>query len=244
MRIALILFGQPRFIDNENCFNSHKEFIYSQGDVDVYSHIWEPTGHTYGSSSWSGITHCPSSDTDTFKFNEKWNPLVSVSEHEKKFESPEIFKLLKDKFDNPHWNESDFNKALSHLYSLEKAISFFEACDDKEYDFVIVTRPDVCIWNFPKLENLPRDKFFVSSLFHPEHFADVCFIMDPKFVKGLKAYSYLTDLSGKIFENMLQPSAEQFKKETFLKSFSWEDIAMVEIPVRIVRDNETKGTQW
>jgi len=247
MRIALILFGQPRYIDNPACINSHKEFIYSQGEVDVYSHIWEPTGISYATSSWSGITHCPSSDTDTFKFVEKWKPFISVSENEKSFENPEIFKLLKDKFPNPHWNETDFNKALSHLYSLEKAITYFEnevAFQNADYDFVIVTRPDVCIWDFPKLSELPKDKFYISSLFHPEHFADVCFIMDPKFVKGLKAYSYLTDPNGEIFTNMSQPSAEQFKKETFLKHFSWNDVLAIPIPVRIVRDNLSKGTQW
>lgn len=39
MKIALILYGQPRFINNESV-REHYRKIFELYDVDVYGHLW------------------------------------------------------------------------------------------------------------------------------------------------------------------------------------------------------------
>jgi hypothetical protein len=244
MKIAVIIFGQPRFVNNPYCFSSQRDFIFAQGETDVFAHLWTPKDDSYVSSSWSGMTTCPASTQDLEVFFEKWNPVVMEQESPKEFRNPELFTKIKEKFPDPHWNEEDFNKAISHLYSLEKGIEVYEKGRTKEYDWVIFLRTDVCVWQFPDLSNLPQDKFYYSSIFHSEHFADICYVTDPKYVSGLKAYSYLTDPSYEIVNNLIRPCAEQFKKESFLKQFERDHLAQIPLPVRVVRNNEERGKQW
>jgi len=53
MNIALCFYGQPRFIDNPLGHSSHKKHIYSQGNVDVYTHYWfSPIHTTFKASDW------------------------------------------------------------------------------------------------------------------------------------------------------------------------------------------------
>lgn len=244
MNIAVIIFGQPRFVNNPHCFSSQEEKIFKQGTTDVYAHLWYSQGESYQSSSWSGMNTCPVGQDDIGVFLEKWNPIVLHQETERPFSNPELFERLKLRFTDPHWNESDFNKALSHLYSLEKAIEAFEKGKTKEYDWVVFLRTDVCVWEFPDLSKLETSSFYYSSIFHPEHFADICYVTSPQYVSGLKAYSYLTDDRYEIVSNLIRPCAEQFKKETFIQTFGRTPLKQTPLPVRVVRDNEERGKQW
>ena len=36
MKVALLLFGQPRNVDNPNSFNSHQKWIFDEYDVDTF----------------------------------------------------------------------------------------------------------------------------------------------------------------------------------------------------------------
>ena len=245
MKIAVIISGQPRFTNNPNCFASQKQKVFNQGDVDVFAHLWAAKDNNYVSSSWSGMAACPAEKNDIQNFVDKWGYTILCQEFERQFSNPELFAKIKERFPEPHWVESDFNKALSHLYSLEKAITLFEEYQSyKEYDWVVVLRTDVCIWEFPDLSMLKKNHFYYSSIFHPEHFADICFITSPEYISGLKAYSYLMDPSHKIVEKLLKPCGEQFKKEAFIDKFTREPLTQIPLPVRVVRNNESKGNQW
>lgn len=243
MNIAIVIFGQPRFVNSLHCYQSQKNMIFSQGDVDVYAHLWTTEDASYQSSSWSGMNECPVGKDDVGAFIEKWNPARLHQEPERPFSSPILFKKIKERFPDPHWNELDFNKSLAHLYSLEQGIKIFESCE-KEYDWVVFLRTDVCIWDFPDLSKLEKDAFYYSSIFHAEHFADICYITSPQYVKGLKAYSYLTDDSYEIVDKLMRPCAEQFKKETFISAFGRQPLKQILLPVRVVRNNEERGNQW
>ena len=53
MKIALLLFGQPRNLENPNSFKSHQEWIYDEYDVDTYCHAWWEKGvESYDVSDW------------------------------------------------------------------------------------------------------------------------------------------------------------------------------------------------
>ena len=44
MKVALCIFGQPRFLDNPHPFISHKKYILDKYDVDCYCHLWWKSG--------------------------------------------------------------------------------------------------------------------------------------------------------------------------------------------------------
>ena len=40
MKVALLFFGQPRFLENSLPFESHKDHIINKYDTDVFCHTW------------------------------------------------------------------------------------------------------------------------------------------------------------------------------------------------------------
>jgi hypothetical protein len=250
MKIAAIFFGQPRFVNNHHCFKTQEARIFSQGDVDVFAHLWEPDESGYKFSTWARMYQCPSFKNDIEVFKEKWQPKVLVTETQRPFSNPKVFEIVKDQFYmTSGWDaaEHNFNIMLSHLYSLEKSIEIFEnhVKETKtEYDFVVFLRTDLCIWDFPKFTELEKDYFFLSSIFAEEFFPDKCFVTNPKYVKGLKTYSYILDEENKETLKEIKGDAEHFKRESFLKHFSKNNYKQVALPVRIVRHDDDFGEIW
>lgn len=247
MKIALIYFGQPRFINNAFCFESQKNSIMSQGECDIFAHLWEPTDKGYDFSTWSGLTNVESSNNDIEVFKEKWNPKAILTEKNMQFASESLY----DKFQSilPGDDEKlyNFNICLSQLYSLEKAIELYENYvkeSNEKYDYVVFLRTDLCIWEFPDLNYLEKDIFYFSSFFSFDHFADLCFITDPKYVDGLKAFSFVTNEEIS-FENELHfGNAESIKKASFLRKHSIDKLRQIPLPVRVVRGATCVGLKW
>lgn len=250
MKIAAIYFGQPRFVNNPNCFSSQNEKIFSQGDVDVFAHIWE-SDKDYEFSTWSGMNNCPGNKKDVEVFIEKWKPLKCEVEQNRQFSNVPLFEkfLKRGKVPGRDLKSAlhNFNLMLSQVYSIEKAIDLYESYikeNNVSYDFVIFLRSDLCIWDFPILKDLEKEYFYFSSIFSFEHFADLCYITSPKFVSGLKCYSYLTKESSDIVEKANLANAETIKKTTFLSKHSIKNLRQVLLPVRVVRDLTGTGPQW
>ena len=250
MKIAAIFFGQPRFVNNYHCFKTQEAKIFSQGDVDVFAHLWEPGETGYKFSSWARMYQCLSLNNDIEVFKEKWKPRVLVTEKERSFSTSHVFDLVKDQFClTSGWElaEHNFNVMLSHFYSLEKSIEIFEKHVEETkdvYDFVIFLRTDLCIWDFPQLAELEKDYFYFSSIFVEEFFPDKCFVTDPKYIKGLKSYSFLLDKENEDALKEIRGDAEHFKRETFLKHFTKNNYKQIPLPVRIVRHDHDFGEMW
>ena len=59
MKVALLFYGQPRYVDNEEVYNSYKSNILDKYDTDVFCHTWwSETEKEYDYSSWSKISNC------------------------------------------------------------------------------------------------------------------------------------------------------------------------------------------
>jgi len=242
MKIALIYFGQPRWINNPHCYNTQREKIFSQGEVDVFAHLWEPGKSDYAFSTWSNMHTCPSNKNDIEIFLEKWKPKSIKTEIDPGFSYEEGYKLIADRI-----SMRDFNISLSHLYSLEKAIEVFEEHQQQSgavYDFVAFMRTDLCVWDFPNLSQIKKGFFYYSSLFHADHFADLCYITDPLYVSGLKVYSKIMNPHAEFLKNIGMPSAEQLKRNSFLSTFNSSVLKQIPILVRVVRDTNDIGRQW
>lgn len=247
MKIALIYFGQPRFVNNPNCYESQRDYIMSQGDCDVFAHLWAPSNDGYNFATWSGLSNEPAHESDINTFVQKWEPTKLIIEHNRDFSNESLYNAIQHKLPGGDTREYNFNLCLSQLYSIEKAISLYENHVKETgdtYDFVIFMRTDLCVWAFPKLDTLEKSRFYFSDLFHQDHFADLCYVTDPKYVSGLKCYSYLTDESLDIINRIPQGNAESIKKATFVRTFGNAPLKQAPLHVRVVRNNTERGTRW
>ena len=130
MKIALIYFGQPRWMNNPHCLETQKQRIFSQGDVDVFAHLWAYKENEYASSSWSNMSSCPSSPDDIITFVKNYNPTSYKTEIDPGFSDPDLLYAINNRTPETAAYGGlvtirNFNNCLSHLYSLEKAIEVF-----------------------------------------------------------------------------------------------------------------------
>lgn len=247
MKIALLYFGQPRFVNNLHCIETQRKHIMSQGECDVFAHLWEPTPQGYDFATWSGLRNLQANPSDIVDFIKEKNPVVIKTERNRSFIEEELFSKIQDRLPGDEAKKYNFNLCLSQLYSIEQCIELFEDYVRKtntQYDYVIFMRTDLCIWDFPILKDLQKGYFYFSSLFHYDHFADLCYITDPKFVSGLKCYSYVTDKDSDFAEKLIMGNAEGIKRMTFIKTFGESVLKQVPLLVRAVRNNFEIGQKW
>jgi hypothetical protein len=255
MKVALLLFGQLRWMDNPHTVKSHHDFIIDKYDTDIFGHFWNPentekltqSGHVKWDPS-------PSDKDATTKIQEQYK-FTQI-----KFSDPirfEFANTLYQKATSREWPliwekgwfewPNAFNNILSQQYSIQQVSRIFEKYleenPDKQYDFVIMSRPDICIWEYPDLNNIQKGGFYISN--HHYKFPDLACILD---VKYLKAFSNLYDNTVNITDDELyslwEPNAEALKYNSFRKHYNIGNITSIPLPVRIVRGNDCRGPQW
>lgn len=239
MKIANIFFGQPRNIENSNSFDSHQMWIYDEYDVDTFCHVW-----------WEeGVSNYDVSDWVDGRSSISKNPIKIIEEKYKpkkiKVEAPRTFKLgddlykgIRSKFgyDYP-WSEKTLSNVSSHLYSIEASAKLIENPDD--YDFIILTRYDNYIHNFPDLNSISGEYFYLSD--HHPRFPDLMFIFGSKFIKTQYSYSKMDELFEKYSDNFWEPSAECFKYYNYIDNFNKDELFPIHLPVRVIRDSTGYG---
>lgn len=138
IKIAVLLYGHLR--DYELCASSLKKYLLNRFDCDVFMHTWDETDSS--TFSWhSQRTQVRTVDDITIEtLKGFYSPKKLVIEHQQKYGNEEIIEspYLGYKFStaNIHWLFYTMNKAneLRKEYEKESGIN---------YDFVLVTRPDV-----------------------------------------------------------------------------------------------------
>jgi len=234
MKVALLLFGQPRNIDNDNVYESHKKFILDKYDTDVFCHIWKCNGEKYLVSPW-----CESKNISIIKsadeiINEKYKPKFLEYENERNFKlSLTQQELFNKNFDIYKWNSFTNNNNLSQLYSINKVSRYFEIYElnnEITYDFLIIARYDFIIESFPNLEDLKDDKFYLIDV-HPR-FPDIFFIFNPKFLPSQFTYENIDSCFEKCIERKIEPCAENLKFAQYISNFNENDIIPLNIKIK------------
>ena len=153
MKIALCLYGQPRFIDNPNIKKTINEKILSQQNIDVYGHFWyDDSVQKFHGSDWhnaptvhyqGGPFDVIPNTLDIIKDNYNLTNLNNfVYEPPKDFSNiltkDEMFALsIKTKNpwdDHNYYSPNNVKSLLSHLYSIETALNLIP---NDIYDFHI-----------------------------------------------------------------------------------------------------------
>lgn len=163
MKVALLLYGQPRSIDNLKVYNSHKLHILDKYDTDVFCHTWYKPDTILPVSSWSKLNNvvCPNNSIDIIK--EYYKPKVLHYEEPKYFYNSKISNSKEITVFN-YANDSNISNIISQLYSIDNVSKLFIQYSNTTgtvYDFVIVARYDIIIHEFPNLTTLDRN-FFIQ----------------------------------------------------------------------------------
>ena len=110
-----------------------------------------------------------------------------------------------------HWNSNNdnYSNMLSQLYSIEQVCKLCEKSGE-DYDFVVLSRFDNNITEFPLLnDDLDKGKFYVSNL-HPI-FPDMVYFFDQKFLPSQYFYSRVDRIIKKYQWELWEPSNEALK---------------------------------
>lgn len=209
MKIALCLYGQPRFIDNELGHLSHKNHIFSQGQVDVFAHYWfDREKDIFETSDWSShhnnYIH-PESDKLIQEFYSPKSFLEEKPKTQFDFEDTiDIAARLQ------FFTVNNFYNLRSHLYSFEKSLSLVKESNE-EYDFVISSRYDNYIYSFPNLKELSKERIYIDSRCNG-NFTDAILLFGFNLLQFFTPYSNFREVINKV--PLL--TSEEFKKHSFL----------------------------
>lgn len=254
MKVALLFFGQLRFVNNPYTEDSHKQAIINRYDTDIFAHTWWSEKESEYSASVHVPGEKPKVDPDALnKFKAKYK-LTALKTEESKFFEKEAAELL-EKSKNHNWpeiytpgwflREKAFNNLLSHLYSIEQVGRLLDKHIQEtktKYDFVILSRPDLCIWEYPLLDKIQKGYFYLSN--HHHKFPDLQFIFDPDFRQWLNVYSHTVTMETPELYSLWEPCAEALKFSSFRNRYDIKYLAPIRLPVRIVRGEDCKGPQW
>ena len=237
MKVALLFFGQPRFIENTQVLNAYKNLIQKYG-ADVFCHVWYDESGTYETSTWTTINGCAVAKNAIDVIKQNYKPKAISVEPSRKFIMPPPAKQFIDaKFTNQreYWNEHNYSCILSQLYSIQSVSRLFEQYEnenDQKYDWILLMRYDCYVCGLPELNHpeLPQDKFYISD--HHPNFPDLIFCYSHRFCDW--SSNVFDDVSS-VYQTIREPLAEAFKSGSFYKRFTPHDIIPVRMPGDVVR---------
>jgi len=242
MKVALLFFGQPRFVDNPEIERVYKSSIIDKYDTDVFCHAWWKEGNgEFDYSSWSKINRCPIPPNALELICEKYNPLLLIHNEPTTFELPPNAKAFVDERftgkhpDGDHWNHKNYSNVMSQLWSIKTVSEIFDAYRKtpevtKQYDWIVLARYDTVLINFPNLEECNPNKFYLPG--HHPRFPDTIQFFGPKYLNWSKnAFDDIED----VYEGIWEPSPEAFKMGSFMRRFSASDLAPCPMDAACIR---------
>ena len=223
LKVALLLFGQPRNIDNPDVYDSYKKHIIDIYNTDVFCHFWHDTyALTYDINECANLhyknNYVVRNAVEIIK--NTYNPKAFIYENPQKFSLDDNHKnILIKHFSHIKWlTNNTISNNISQMYSIYKVKQIYEEyikTHNEHYDFVILGRYDMKIHNFPNLNYLNDNTFYLSN--HHPHFPDLIFIFSNKFINFMDTYKNINKIiteNEKYFNNndiFWEPSVECFK---------------------------------
>ena len=212
-RIALCFFGQARFLNNLECYNSHLTNILLPYQTDVFLHAWWTTGLTeYKPSKWSRLSSVPMDKYTIKKLRQFYNPLHAIYEPPRSFDDNE-----------------DMSNVKSHLYSIKRVgEAFRDYTSPNDYDFIVLSRFDNIIVSFPNLRDLENGFYKMAG--HPG-VADQLFVFSPEYVNFMNVY----DNFDVIIQEGGYEGLEKIKKDHFFRTFPGKDMSEASFDIKLAR---------
>ena len=231
MKVALLFFGQPRYLDDDRAYNDYKRLIIDRYDTDVYIHTWfDEAGGKYDVSTWAqmhGAKNAVILPDSIERLERLYNPKVLVHEKPQKFELPPECKAFvdekfTDKHPEGHWNPGNYSNIMSQLKTIQRVAQLYEETGDK-HDIIVLARLDTWLENFPDdLSALDPSKFYLPG--HHNRFPDVIHVCGRRYLGWMK--NAFNDINNpRVFHNIWEPSPEAFKGMAFLLRYRQSDLS-------------------
>jgi hypothetical protein len=206
-KVALCLFGQPRWLENPYTYESLNKWILSKYQVDIYMHSWITPSTELSDSYFNGGSWLEN--------NVKGKELPNSKEILLEKYKPKKYKFEKQKYFNHNFQLNNISRykfenelpIFSHIYSMNQSIEMIE--NIHYYDFIIITRYDVYIREFPNLDNIFDKALWLDTRY--KHFCDVIMLATPDFAEKLLVRDNLDEIIKNI--NVFTP--EDIKQCTY-----------------------------
>ena len=236
-KVALLLYGQPRFIDNQQVEDYYKRSIINRYNTDVFGHCWfKKDVSEFEYSTWSNIKKCPINPNAVEIIKQKYNPVSLTVEEPRSFELPPKAKqFIDERFtgrNGPHWSDKNYSNLMSQFWSIKSVSEQLINSGIDQYDWIALGRYDSILVNFPNnLQQMNNNKFYLPD--HHNRFPDMFVFYGPRFIDwSLNLYNDIEDVYGGIWE----PSSEAFKMGSFLKRFSRQDLSPCKTDAIAIRE--------
>lgn len=236
MRVAVIFFGQPRYIRNGFSARSHKKWL-KDADVQFFGHMWfDENVSEYPVAPWGSFREKVTIGFDAPLLVRRQYPGISLSiEKPLGFDTSRYVFALGLKPDEEiselfQKQISNLSNNLSQFYSIKQAYAKFQSvADPEDFDLVVLSRFDNLICKLPAPQFLPIEKLSLSNLH--DDFPDLIFMGPWNLMKNLDAYDNLEVL----LKEKRQISAENLKKLSFLNRHRLIDIHPVNVDIETLR---------
>lgn len=222
MKVALVLYGQPRFVDRDDVFWNHMETVIHPYKADVYAQMWHDPdidpdyGHT---SSWA-LDHEANykiPDNAPELILERYCP-ERMSVDRPIFELPEeeVLKVLERRFSGNHYYSRD---NMINIISAGTAMSRACSLAGNDYNWYVVARYDAFLRNMPNLYDLDTGKYYLPRL---GDFNDLVGIFSSRFMCPNPYYMtpILAKKSVDLAKEIKLPIPELYKMQSVLMSIS------------------------
>jgi len=234
-RVALVLYGQPRFVASKIAARSQLRFLRKL-DLHIFGHVWfSDELKVLPVSSWSDTEPINVDENAIEIIKRSWPGITLKSEPPINFEIDEFrdslgaVKPLKDSNSLENMTQNAKNQ-ISQLYSIDQALNLANTSNTAyKFDYYILTRYDCLINNFPKYKNWSPGKLLLTS---HHAFPDPIIIGSPEMINATNAYP---NWKKYIEESPFFLPAEEFKRIEFLSHFKTSDYTNVKSRVDFLR---------
>lgn len=196
LRVALVLSGQPRFVELGWSSFSHKLALRG-ADVSVFGHVWfDPNCQSYATAPWSGLGALSMADNSIDLLKKQYPGITLEVESPRIFDVSEIAAKLPDpsqvSVDDYTRQCQNLPNTASHCYSIHRALSLAnEENRKKRFDLYVLSRYDSVLGVFPHLSTLVGGSLNLSD--HHDSFPDMIFAGTPEAVNAIDGWRFFID---------------------------------------------------
>jgi len=249
MKIALLLCGQPKYMDDNRPYTFFKENIIDRYDTDVYCQAWYEKDAKYEITAFNLNAHRLTSSTNLTIQSpvlDNSDELIKELYQPKKysFEPPRHFRFNKvaEKWLDERYTGKYVNVAVWDRHKYSCILSFFKSQQDclnlvekDQYDFFVLSRYDITINNFSSIidiSSLDPEKMHLQNIH--DSFPDGIYIFSKKYFDWFKnLYDEIQTLN--ILKRVPHPSSERLRTASFSIHYGMNNIQPHPIRVNILR---------
>lgn len=239
VRVALALYGQPRFLENIEVSRSLKTNLIEPYSTDVFCHTWWHQNADYELPTWSPIkdkfiSNAPPQE----KLWDLYRPVETIVSEPKSFQfSEEVLSFLDEKFTGRHqsWTHKNYSNVLSQLNSIQAVAGLVRqhiSNHNKNYDFIALCRYDSVLAGIPRLRKLSNTKFYLPH--NHGRFPDMVFLFGERFLswaENIADDAQKIDVARQVFS----PGPEGFKHASFISRHSYRSLKPIAMNAHAIR---------